>query len=64
MTVPEENRRKTDAVDEAATGPGRTSPAEREAEGAGDEKERTREPGPSMRQALEDAGVEPEDYEE
>ncbi|MDX3529266.1 hypothetical protein P1P75_23290 [Streptomyces sp. ID05-39B] len=53
MTVPEENRKKTDTTDEVI------------GEGAGTEA--SSEPGAAtgrtMRQAMEDAGVRSEDYE-
>ncbi|MEU0098773.1 hypothetical protein [Streptomyces sp. NPDC006267] len=62
MTVPEENRAKTDKVDEAATGPGRTSPAEQKNQGE-PEKESPRESAGTMREALRDAGVDPETLE-
>ncbi|WP_418960151.1 hypothetical protein [Streptomyces tritici] len=66
MTVPEENRHKNDAVDEAAS-PGRTPPAERKDQGRPERNQRPaeprqEEPAPSMRRALEDAGVKPDDY--
>ncbi|MFD3531392.1 hypothetical protein [Streptomyces sp. NPDC058664] len=51
MTVPEESRHRTDAVDEAVTGPGRTSPAERKNQGEPGKKDQSAEPGSPMREA-------------
>ncbi len=57
MTVPEENRPKTRATEEAAGGP------ERGGRDRGRE-EPGRGQGSTMREALEDAEVSPEDYRE
>jgi hypothetical protein len=53
MTVPEENRPKTEKTeDTSALRPGEGRPEEEEAAGR------------TMREALDEAGVTPEDYEE
>ena len=52
MTVPEENREKTETTDPVVS---KRTEAEDERKG---------EEGRSMREALDDAGVTPEDYEE
>jgi hypothetical protein len=53
VTVPEESRRKTDTTDEVI----------REAAPGADD-ERAGGEGSTIREALQDAGVRPEDYEE
>ncbi|MFD4990239.1 hypothetical protein [Streptomyces sp. NPDC058374] len=51
MTVPEENRPKTETTDQVLDEPGK--PEEKHAGESG-----------NMREAMEEAGVTPEDYEE
>lgn len=62
MTVPEENRRKTGTTDDTLNAPGAT----REARGPKEPAE-TREQGATgrtLREALEEAHVRPDDFEE
>lgn len=59
MTVPEENRRKTRTTDDVITHP-------QKIENENKEKADERAPdasGRTMREAMEEAGVKPEDYE-
>ncbi|MET9117430.1 hypothetical protein ABZX38_24980 [Streptomyces longwoodensis] len=55
MTVPEENRPKTESTDEVLTSAEETEEQGSPAEGAS---------GRTMREALQEAGVEPGDFEE
>ncbi|MEU2185178.1 hypothetical protein [Streptomyces thermolilacinus] len=54
MTVPEENRPKTTSTDEVIESTGTDDRQEQQPGGS----------GRSMREAMEEAGVKPEDYEE
>ncbi|MFF6995281.1 hypothetical protein ACFY93_10030 [Streptomyces sp. NPDC008313] len=56
MTVPEENRAKTDTTDDVVGKPSRS--------GAGEHDAAAGSSGRTMREAMEEAGVRPEDYEE
>lgn len=62
MTVPEENRPKTETTDETIAEAGRSAGEgeEREESGRGRHQDAS---GRSMQEALDEAGVKPEDYE-
>jgi hypothetical protein len=60
MTVPEENRPKTSTTDDVITRPEKMEDENRNKE----ESERAPDAsGRTMREAMEEAGVKPEDYE-
>ncbi|QIP83078.1 hypothetical protein GLX30_02110 [Streptomyces sp. Tu 2975] len=65
MTVPEENRPKTRTTDEVVTE--KSAAAEKSAtdteQGRNEAQAERRPSGSTMREALDDAGVKPEDYE-
>ncbi|MET9419798.1 MULTISPECIES: hypothetical protein [unclassified Streptomyces] len=65
MTVPEENRPKTRTTDEVVTEKSAAAeePATEAQQGRNAAQEERRPSGSTMREALDDAGVKPEDYE-
>lgn len=63
MTVPEGKRRKTDTTQDVVIKP-RTVAGEREAAESEAERDTGQASGRTMREAMEEAEVQPEDYEE
>jgi hypothetical protein len=61
MTVPEENRRKTSTTDDVITRPEKIEDENRKRAEA--DREAPHASGRTMREAMEEAGVKPEDYE-
>ncbi|MEW2632598.1 hypothetical protein AB0903_13275 [Streptomyces sp. NPDC048389] len=61
MTVPEENRRKTSTTDDVITRPEKIEDENRNKKETG--RETPDASGRTMREAMEEAGVKPEDYE-